>query len=110
MKAGPPLRFRYLGLSGRVFLTMLAALTLGLAGFAVVAVQALENSTQRVLQERLTLAQMTAGRIDDLVAQTIGVTETMVDVTGLASEQATIEDQQRFATEREALRFEHRWN
>lgn len=86
----------FFGLSGRLFLSVLAGLALALAGLALVAVQALNSSTQNTLEERLALAQMTAGRYDDFVEQTIRVTQTMIDAMDLASGEATPEAQQRF--------------
>lgn len=96
MKLVPRLKAPFLGLSGRVFLTVLGGVAVALVAFALVSVQALESSTDNTLRERLALAEVTAGRLDDFVDQTIRVTETMIDATGLASGAASLDERTRF--------------
>jgi signal transduction histidine kinase len=97
MKHAPRRKKAFFGLSGRVFLTVLGGLLIALVGLALVAVEALQTSTENTLQERLALAKVTAGRFDDFVAQTIRVTQTLITATGLDSRAATDEDHRRFA-------------
>lgn len=86
----------FFGLSGRVFLTALGILVIFLAGLAIIAVETVDNSTQNTLRARLALARVTAGRFDDFIDQTIHVTETMIQATGLNSSSASHEDQLAF--------------
>jgi HAMP domain-containing protein len=55
----------------RVMLLVTIGLLLIFGGFALLGLQAVSESTERTLQERLLITQITAGRVDDLLQQKI---------------------------------------
>lgn len=67
------------GIFGRLLAIVALALAVMLAGFAVVGFQAVGQSTERTLQERLTLAQVMAGRVDDRLSESIRMVQLMIE-------------------------------
>jgi len=70
-------------------LLVTAGLSLMFGGFAFLSLQAVHNSTERILQERLLLAQITASRVDDLLQQKIVVLNTMIEGASIDPNQST---------------------
>ncbi len=64
-----------LNLFARVFLLVSLGLGVIFAGFALLGLQAVNESTDRALQERLLITQITAQRVDDLLQQKIALLE-----------------------------------
>ncbi len=48
-------------------------LLLMFTGFALLGLQAVQDSTQRTMQERLLIAKITANRVDDLLQEKIAI-------------------------------------
>ena len=63
----------------RVILLVTVGLLLMFAGFAYLSLQAVEESTQRTLQERMLIAQLSANRVDDLVKEKILVLQASIN-------------------------------
>jgi signal transduction histidine kinase len=68
-------------LMARVIILVSVGLILMLGGFAYLSLQALRQSTERSLQERMLLAQITASRVDDLLKQKISLVQTVIENT-----------------------------
>ena len=66
-------------LMARVILLVSVGLILMLGGFAYLSLQALRETTDRSLRERMLLAQITASRVDDLLNQKITTLRTAVE-------------------------------
>jgi signal transduction histidine kinase len=62
---------RRLSLQQRISLFVALGLLVGLSFFGLVGLQALEESTQRTLQERLTMARLVASHLDDILKHAI---------------------------------------
>ena len=78
-------------ISFNLFARVLALVSVGLllmfAGFALLSLQAVRESTERTLQERLLIAQISANRVDDLLRQTIAVLQTVVEQNAIDPDQ-----------------------
>jgi signal transduction histidine kinase len=77
------LRLPSIGLFGRVFVMVLIALGIMLVSFAVLGTQSVKDSTDRTLQERRTLAQVIAGRVDDRLSESIRIVQVMIETQHL---------------------------
>ncbi|MBI5300802.1 MAG: HAMP domain-containing protein [Chloroflexi bacterium] len=66
-------------LMARVILLVSIGLLLMFGGFAFLSLEAVRESTDRALQERMLLAQITASRVDDLLQQKITSLQTVRD-------------------------------
>ncbi|MBI5650333.1 MAG: HAMP domain-containing protein [Chloroflexi bacterium] len=75
-------RFQFsINLMARVILLVSVGLLLMFGGFAFLGLQAVRESTERSLQERMLLARITASRVDDLLEQKITFLQTMIQDT-----------------------------
>jgi len=73
-------RFDFIfSLMARVILLVSVGLLLMFGGFAYLSLQAVQQSTERSLQERMLLAQITASRVDDLLQQKIVLLRTIIN-------------------------------
>ncbi len=72
-----------LGLVERVFIMVVIGLGVMLASFAVLGIQAVRDSTERTLQERRTLAEVIAGRVDDRLNESIRMVQVMIETQHL---------------------------
>ena len=57
-------RLRSMGLFPRIFLMIVTSSVIMLVGFAILGIQAVNDSMERTLQELRTLAEVIAGRVD----------------------------------------------
>ena len=81
-------RFQFsINLMARVILLVSVGLLLMFGGFAFLGLQAVRESTDRSLQERMLLARITASRVDDLLAQKITFLQTMIEENPLDPDQ-----------------------
>ncbi|MBI4789203.1 MAG: HAMP domain-containing protein [Chloroflexi bacterium] len=76
-----------LNLFARVIGFVSIGLALMFAGFTLLSLQAVRESTERTLQERLLIAQISANRVDDLLQQTITVLQTVVEQNAIDPDQ-----------------------
>ena len=74
--------FANLSLQTRIGLVVLAGLAVGLGLFSWLGIQSLNESTERVLDERLTIARIEAGRLDALLSQIITHLENAAEFDG----------------------------
>lgn len=72
----------------RVMLLVTTGLLLMFGGFAFLSLQAVHDSSDRTLQERLVIAEITASRVDDLLQQKISVLDTMIGDAALDPDQS----------------------
>ena len=77
------LRLASIGLFGRTFALVVAALAIMLVSFAILSFQAVGQSTDRTLQERSSLAQVIAGRVDDRLSESIRIVQVMIETQHL---------------------------
>ncbi len=87
-----------LSIAPRIFVIVVAGLAVMLVGFATLGIQAVDESTTRTLQERRSLAQAIAGRVDDRLSESVGIVNVMIEMqnlnpqgTDLAAQQRTIQ-------------------
>ncbi len=92
-------------LNTRVVVPVILALLLLVTGFALVGFQTLRESTDRTLQDRLVIAQVTANRVDDLLGDTTRMLQALVDETHMDPERPDSEINQQ-ALERIYMRLD----
>lgn len=66
-----PPTFASLSLQTRIGLVVLSGLAVGLGLFSWLGIESLNESTERILEERLTIAKMEAGRLDALLSHIV---------------------------------------
>lgn len=85
-------KFRFsLNLMTRVILLVSVGLLLMFGGFAFLSLEAVRESTDRALQERMLLAQITASRVDDVLQQKITSIQTVMVEMPIDPDQASPE-------------------
>jgi signal transduction histidine kinase len=72
-------RLRSISLFQRIFLMIVTSSVIMLVGFAILGIQAVNDSTERTLQERSTLAEAVAGRVDDRLNEAINEVQVMIE-------------------------------
>ncbi|MBI4786016.1 MAG: HAMP domain-containing protein [Chloroflexi bacterium] len=78
-----------LSLFARVISLVTIGLLLMFAGFALLSLQAVRDSTQRTMQERLLIAQITAQRVDDLLREKVAALQTGVEQNSVDPDHAS---------------------
>jgi hypothetical protein len=90
------MRVPSIGIFGRVLAVVLVAIGITLATFAALGTNAVQESTERTLQERLLLAATAAGRVDDRLNDIRQLVEVMVVTDDLNPENHDSSRQQHF--------------
>ena len=78
-----------LSLFARVIILVSIGLVLMFAGFALLSLQAVRDSTERTMQERLLIAQITANRVDNLLQEKIAVLQMGVEQNSIDPDQVS---------------------
>ncbi len=80
-----------LNLMTRVILLVTVGLLIMFAGLAFLSLQAVQQSTDRTLQERLLVARISASRVDDLLQQKIAILKTITAEAAMDPDHASSE-------------------